>query len=362
MSRDQELLDLTSDYLLSSFGQTTATGMSALLEGDVSHDQIQRWLASSKKDSSHLWKWAKPLVRSMESDDGVLVVDDSVEEKPYTDENELICWHYDPSKERMGKGINFVSLLYGNSNLSVSVDVRLVTKTIRKKDKKTGKEKRVSSESKNHQYRQMLLGAQAKQLRYGYVVNDIWYSSAATMVFVKKTLKKEFVMPIKSNRKVALFAGQDKGRCRYQRVDTLSLEPGAVCDVWLEGVSFPVRLTNVVFENKDGSTGTLYLVTSDRNLTAERMKAIYQTRWKIEVYHKSLKQNAALARSPTQTVTTQTNHFFASLYAYLKLEKLKLRTKVNHFALKGKLYLRAVQQAFEELRRIQASSVPIPAA
>ena len=70
----------------------------------------------------------------------------------------------------------------------------------------------------------------------------------------------------------------------------------------------------------------------------------------MEPYHKSLKQNASLERSPTHTVTTQTNHFFAALCSYIKLELLKGTTKLTHFALKAKLYTRAVQMAFEALR------------
>ena len=37
-------LDLYTDYLLSSFGQTTATGLSALLDQAVSHDDVTRFL------------------------------------------------------------------------------------------------------------------------------------------------------------------------------------------------------------------------------------------------------------------------------------------------------------------------------
>ncbi len=44
---DDEILDLYSDYLISSFGQTTATGLSALLDGQISHDRIRRFLAGS---------------------------------------------------------------------------------------------------------------------------------------------------------------------------------------------------------------------------------------------------------------------------------------------------------------------------
>lgn len=76
--------------------------------------------------------------------------------------------------------------------------------------------------------------------------------------------------------------------------------------------------------------------------------------YNIEVYHKSLKQNASLEKSPTRTETTQRNHLFASLCAYIKLEKLKIKTKLNHFALKSKLYLSAVQSAYAELVKLKA--------
>lgn len=53
--------------------------------------------------------------------------------------------------------------------------------------------------------------------------------------------------------------------------------------------------------------------------------------------------------SPTKTVTTQSNHIFASLCAYIKLEMLKVSTKTNHFALKSKLYMKALRTAFDAL-------------
>ena len=45
---NKQLLDLYSDYLISSFNQTTATGLSKLLDGSVSHDKISRFLAERK--------------------------------------------------------------------------------------------------------------------------------------------------------------------------------------------------------------------------------------------------------------------------------------------------------------------------
>ena len=80
-----------------------------------------------------------------------------------------------------------------------------------------------------------------------------------------------------------------------------------------------------------------YLVTSDACLTADQLITIYQKRWKVEAYHRSLKQNASLAKSPTCTPTTQTNHVVAALWTFTKLEMLKVRTQKNHYAPKTHL-------------------------
>jgi hypothetical protein len=68
---------------------------------------------------------------------------------------------------------------------------------------------------------------------------------------------------------------------------------------------------------------------------------------------KSLKQNASLEKSPTQTVTSQANHLFAALCAFIKLEWLRKTTKLNHFALKSKLYVAALHSAYAILRQFQ---------
>ncbi|MEJ7709636.1 MAG: hypothetical protein WKF84_07195 [Pyrinomonadaceae bacterium] len=54
--KQKQMLDLYSDYLLASFGATTATGLSELLSGDVSHDQVTRYLSGQKKTSADLWQ------------------------------------------------------------------------------------------------------------------------------------------------------------------------------------------------------------------------------------------------------------------------------------------------------------------
>ncbi len=353
---NKSLLDLYTDYLISSFGPTTATGLSQLLDGEVSHDQVTRFLASPAKSSAQLWPIVKPTIRQVENEDGVMILDDSIEEKPYTDENDLICWHWDHSRERHVKGINFLTAFYSTEEIGLPVGFDLVTKTEFYIDAKTGKQKRRSQLTKNERYRMLLQIVVHNQIKFRYVLSDSWYSSADNMNFIHLDLKKDFVMPVKANRKVAL-SEEEKQQGHYKAVSTLSLPEGLTQLIWLEDVPVPLLLAKQVFTNEDGSKGVLYLVSSDLALNYDRMTSLYQRRFKIEGYHKSLKQNASLEKSPTRTETTQRNHFFASLCAYVKLEGMKIKTGVNHFALKSKIYMSALQTAYRELVKLNPQSL-----
>jgi hypothetical protein len=356
--KTQRIADLYSDYLLASFGATTATGLSELLEGEVSHDQVTRYLAGAKKTASDLWRTVKSVVREIQAAEGVLIIDDSIEEKPYTDENDIVCWHYDHSKDRLLKGINFLTALYSSQGVSIPVGFHLVAKTEKYLDPKTQKEKRRSPVSKNDVCRALIKQAVKNRIPFRFVLFDIWFASAENMGFLKQHQHRDFICPLKANRKVALSKA-DKQQGRYTRVDTLDLEAPATREIYLEGVDFPLVLAKQVFTNEDGSSGMRYLVSSDTTLSFDDITTTYHTRWGVECYHKSLKQNVSLAKSPTQTVTTQTNHFFAALCGFVKLERLKLKTHLNHFTLKSKLYLNALRSAFSTLR--QLTSLPSPA-
>lgn len=350
--KNSALLDIYSDYLISAFGQTTGTGLAGLLGGSVSHDQIQRLLSKEPARAVDLWQIVKPYVRQIQQDDGVVIIDDSIAEKPYTDENDIICWHYDHSQDRSVKGINFVTCLYHAGGYSLPVGFSIVAKTEYYVDKKDGKQKRRSPVSKNEYYRDLLTHAKRNQIPFKYVLSDVWYSAAENMMFIKHDLDKDFIMPLKSNRKVALSLPA-KRNGQWVRIDSLTLEANTPLEIYLESVDFPLVLIKQVFANEDGSVGIQYLVSSDTSLTGDGMTTIYRKRWNVEPYHKSLKQNASLEKSPTQTVTTQTNHLFASLCAYIKLEWLRKTTTLNHFALKTKLYVVALQSAFDTLRQFQ---------
>lgn len=158
----QDKLDLYTDYLLSSFGQTSATGLSRLVDGDISHDSISRFLSGNEFTSKVLWQKVKPLVRKHETTDACLIFDDVIIEKPYTDENDMICWHFDHSTGKTVKGVNMLNAFYHTQGtgmeeaLRIPVGFQIILKTLRFSVIKTKKEKRKSPVTKNEMMRNMI--------------------------------------------------------------------------------------------------------------------------------------------------------------------------------------------------------------
>ena len=351
---DKQLLETYSDYLMSSFSYTTATGLSILSEGKISHDKITRFLSSEDFTPSKLWHLVKPTVRKIQNEEVVIIIDDTIEEKPSTDENEIICWHFDHTKGTTVKGVNIISALYYSNGFRVPVSFEIVKKTKTVIDKKTNKEKRISEQTKNDQYRQLVKVCNNNNIPFKYVLNDVWYASTENMRLIKEELQKDFIMPIKSNRKIA-ESQRNKLNGKYVTVSMLDFKENTTKVVYLEGISFPVLLIKEVFKNVDGSEGVLYLISSDLTITYDNIAAIYQKRWKVEEYHKSLKQQVGLAKSPTKRVRTQSNHIFASIYSFFKLEYLSLKAELNSTALRTKLYLAANRAALAELENLKVA-------
>lgn len=348
-----DMLDLYSDYLIFQNKHATATGLSDLVDGAFAHDKVTRFLRFEDFDSKSLWHYVKKPVRSQEAVGGVLILDDSIEEKPYTDENEVNCWHYSHAKGTVLKGINILSCMVRYADFSVPVGYEVIKKEIAYSDIKTRQMRRKSSVTKNQLFQSLIAQAIINQVMFDYVLADNWFGSKTNMVHIHKDLQKSFIIGIKSNRTLALSKNDAKNG-RYQQVRALELEEDVAHTVWLKGLDFPVRLLKKVFKNENGSTGILYLVSNDMTSSAERLYEVYQKRWRIEEYHKSIKQNASLTKSPTRTVKTQCNHIYASIIAYCKLEMLKIKTHLNHFAIKYKLIVRANQIAWQELKNMAA--------
>ena len=344
----ENLLDLYTDYLLVNPSYSTATGLSRVTDNQVSHDQVTRLLSGNKLTSKTLWQYVKPMCHEIRSLEGLLIIDDSIEPKPHTKPNALINWHYDHCTGKSVKGVNMVSSFYYSQDTGLPVGVEYV-----KKDKevisKTGKKTFKSKETKNEMMRRLVRQA-SYNIEFKYVLADSWFSSAENMVCITKECGVDFIMAIKSNRVVAL-SKEDKLQGNYVSIGSLELG-GRTMSVYFKQLDCPVLISKQVFKNGDGSTGTLYLASSDLSLGYKSLTTIYEKRWKVEEFFRSIKNNASFACSPTKTIKTQEAHFTASMIAFAKLERMKIRTNKNHYAMKSKIWLAGVKAAWKEMDRL----------
>ena len=188
-----------SDYLIAQNQYATATGLSDLLDGQISHDKITRFLNSPAPSSRDLWEYIKPDIRKIEQDvGGVLILDDTIEEKTYTDENEIMCWHYSHAKGRCIKGVNLLSCLVRYGDIALPIAYESVCKDMLFSDIATKKTKRKSSISKNEMFRSIIAQAVTNKVKFDYVLADNWFGAKKNMEFIHYDMKKKFIIGIKT--------------------------------------------------------------------------------------------------------------------------------------------------------------------
>jgi len=356
----EKLIDIYIDFLISSFGKIEMTKLSELLDGIYSHDVFTKMLLNYDKAidiDKELWHRAKGLLRTYEDEaQGCILIDDTVLHKPYTKENDIVCWHYDHSAGKCVKGICMLNFHYTNADgISIPLDYEVISKTEKYFDKKSCKIKRRSKFTKNEILREKLLLLQfTNSVKYRYVLMDSWFISTENMNFIDKILDKKFISPLKSNREIAL-SFEDKIEGRYVNISSIDMESCSSRLVYVRGYNKPLKLTKQVSKDgNDGESTYLYLITNDIDLTPEKILEIYQRRWKVEEYHKSLKQNLKIEHSPTKVESSQRIHIFLSVCGFIELEKLRLNYKMNQFAIKQKIYIEALKATFNKVRDLKA--------
>lgn len=176
-----------------------------MLDGLISHNQVSRFLRKNEFDSKVLWQYVKPSVREHQTaTGGVLLLDGSIEEKPYTDENEVNCWHYSHTKANVLKGINILSCIVRYDDFSLPIGYEVIRKEITYYDVETKQERRKSSSTKNELFRNLIAAAVKNKVLFEFVLADNWFGSKANMAYIHNDLQKSFIIGIKSNRTLAL--------------------------------------------------------------------------------------------------------------------------------------------------------------
>jgi hypothetical protein len=105
-----------------------------------------------------------------------------------------------------------------------------------------------------------------------------------------------------------------------------------------------------------------YLISQNHYATATGIAAMFDGEISHEQFSRHLrtgefgsKELWAYVKSDVRR-QIQFNHLFSSMVAYCKLELLKVKTAMNHFAIKRKLLLKAHQIMLNELQLLKAAS------
>jgi len=353
-----ELSSIYQDFLISSYSKIEATKFAKVLGKGFSHDRFTKQLLLDKNldDDTKLWQSIKSFLRDYENEeDGCIIVDDSLLHKPYSKINEVVSWHFDHVSGKSVKGIMMLNFQYtDDSGISIPLGYEIITKTEDVWNDKYQKYIKKSMFTKNEIMRDKLeILHFNNHIKYKYILMDKWFTTSDNIEFIANILNKKFIAPIKKNRKIALSL-EDKNKGKYVNIDSIDIGACSSQLIYLKGCNIPLNIGRQIVKNgNDGEPLYLYLITNDTNISFSKTLEIYQKRWKIEEYHKSLKQNLKIEHSPTRVEISQRNHINLTVLAFIKLEKLRLNYKMNHFALKEKIYIEALQVAYEKVRELK---------
>lgn len=310
MQKQKCSLKLYSNFLIANQNRYSGVELSKTsLANNISHDAVSRWLANSNFTPSSLWNQVKSLI-NLKS--GYLVGDDTLLNKKYSRANELAKKQYSGNEHNLINGICSVNLLWTNEKEYIPVDYRIYQK---ESDLKT----------KNDHFQDMLKRAKQRGFSPLYVLLDCWYSSIENLKLISKKLGWNFICSLKSNRKVSVCQGT------YISIADLNLAERQVRKVWLKEYGF-ILVCMIVDKNGD----ITYLATNDLALTDyDNFTGHFQNRWKIEEFHRGIKQTTGIEKCYSVKASSQKNHIFAAFTAFVKLENKRLKEHISWYEQKA---------------------------
>jgi hypothetical protein len=324
-------------YLLSSPVNYTLTNLADHLEG-ISHDRIKRYLQGVKLTARFLWQQVKEDL--IESPKAYLVFDDTVLDKSYSEKIECSYWQYSGNAGGLVKGIGLVSCVYVNPEAKQYwvIDYRLY-------------DKQAEGKSKLDHVREMLKQAvEGKKLKCSTVLMDSWYATQPLMTLIDKELKKIYYCPIKRNRSV-----DDSGvTAPYKQVQGLTwdeedIKQGKVIKIR----GFPAEKKVKLFRVTVSPHRTEYVITNDLSQdSTQATRKECRVRWKIEQFHRELKQLTGVEACQCRKGRIQRNHIHCALQVWNFLRKQALQSSLTVYQIS--------RQPWSDFLRQQLRSPALP--
>lgn len=323
------------EYLLSTPINYTCSNLSAHLE-NVSHDSVTDFLQNSKFTPRDLWELVKD--RIDDSEEAFLLVDDSVQNKQYSQSIETVKLQYSGNEHGLVKGIGLVNLVHTNGSLGdfYPINYRVYNPD---SDRKT----------KNDHFQEMFRQAHERQeIKARNIAFDSWYASVDNLKLVHRS-GWTFYTNLKSNRKVSItkeVGYQDLAEIEWTREQLIS---GQL--VRIKEVPFWLKLFKLVATNGDIE----WVITNKLTEDFTRLRAIQavQVRWQVEEFHRSFKQLTGSERCQCRKEQSQRNHLACCYAAWVAIKVKAEELKTTIYQVRNKL--------FAEYLKLQLQNPMIPA-
>lgn len=286
-----------------------------------SHDTIGRYLRGERITPALVWDNVKDQI--VESQDGYLVFDDTVLDKNYSRQIEVARRQWSSNAKRVIEGIGVVTCVYVNPAVDRFwvIDYRLYA------PETDGKTKL------DHVAEMLDHTAAHKRLAFETVLMDAWYASMPLWKRIEH-LGKRYYCPLKANRQVSL--SPETG---YHRVDSLTWDDeqaasGRLVHIKKMPRGHRVRLFRLVLSNER----TDYVITNDvAQSSAEVAQEVSGLRWKVEQFHRELKQTTGIERCQCRKERIQRNHIGCAMLVWVRLKALADEIGTSVYALKRDL-------------------------
>lgn len=293
-------------YLLSSQINYTLTNLAEHLD-QISHDKINRYLKSEKLTPRLLWDNVKDLIEI--NAHAYLVFDDTVLDKRYATEIETSQRQYSGNQHGVIQGIGVINCIYVNHEVGKFwiVDYRIYDPS---RDGKT-KIDHVTEMLKNLVHH--------KDLPFQAVLMDTWYATNKLMLCIDE-LGKYYYCPLKRNRLVDDTAGQKD----YQRIELLAwdkseLKSGKIVKI----KKFPQAKKVKLFRVPVSTDRTDFIATNDlAQDSTDVVQKVSKIRWKVEEFHRELKQLTGIESCQCPKGRIQRNHIACAILVWLRLKDL----------------------------------------
>lgn len=196
-------------------------------------------------------------------------------------------------------------------------------------------DKASDGKSKLDHAKEMLKNAvEHKKLAFKYVLMDSWYANKDLMLYIDK-LGKIFYCPIKSNRLVDDSLGQNP----YKQVSCLDWsEKELINGKRIKINKFPKNYKVQLFRVAVTKNRTDWVVTNDTTqLDTEAVQEVCGIRWKVEQFHREIKQLTGIEANQCRKARIQRNHICCSILVWVALNRAAKAAHLTAYHLKQSL-------------------------